>query len=297
MAYSSRGLRAVLISVGASVILIPFAFSAPQDARNSAARSKEASIPASYDPLLDLPSLPKKPLSLTGGTVIRVDRVQDFMTIRVFGGGQSRIAYDTRTQFFRDGQKVTDRELQQNARVHIDTMLNGTQVFAKNVWMASNVASGASRGQVLEYQPKSGVLTIRDELSSQPVKFLVNEKTIVQNGGDVHYVADLRPGALVSLTFNQSPQANYGNVQGVSLLAQPGSIFSFFGEITYVDLSKRVLAVENQSDKKSYEIDVLGIPQDQLGSIHTGAIASISAVFDGSRYSARGLNIAPADQK
>src|SRR5207244_8318526 len=43
-----------------------------------------------HDPLLDLPPLPHGKVSLLGGTVTRLDRVQDRLTIQPFGAKQKQ---------------------------------------------------------------------------------------------------------------------------------------------------------------------------------------------------------------
>src|SRR5437899_12653363 len=66
-----------------------------------------------HDPLLDLPPLPHGKVSLLGGTVTRLDRVQDRFTSQPFGAKQKQkmnVAFDVRTQFLRDSQPSTQRE-------------------------------------------------------------------------------------------------------------------------------------------------------------------------------------------
>src|ERR1700685_581804 len=62
--------------------------------------------PATVDPdnaldpasvLPDLPKLPPAKASLIGGTVEKLDRLRDQLTIQIYGGGKLKIAFDPRT--------------------------------------------------------------------------------------------------------------------------------------------------------------------------------------------------------
>lgn len=246
-----------------------------------------------YDPLLDLPPLPQNKVSLMGGTVTRLDRVRDLMALRVFGGDETRIAFDVRTKFYRDGSEVKDRELQQGQRIYVDTMLNGTTVFAKNIWIQNGPISGNGTGQIVSYDQKKNILKLRDELTSQTLEFQLTPKTTIQEGTAVRATNVLVPGSLVSLTFGPAQQ-NHGVVQQVTILARPGYTVSFFGSVTFLDLSNEILAVRNNNDGKTYEVRIDGIPKDTIRQLHPGSVIGISAVFDGKDYMARSLGIAPA---
>ncbi|PYX09164.1 MAG: hypothetical protein DMG88_07665 [Acidobacteria bacterium] len=245
-----------------------------------------------HDPLLDLPPLPRAKISLLGGTITRLDRVQDHLTIQPFGAKQKmNVAFDVRTRFFRDGQPSTQRDVKVGQRVYLDTMLNGTTIFAKSIWIDSNTAAGSGRGQILSYDPQHGVLTLRDELSAQPIRFNLGPDTLVRQGSQTRSVADLKPGALISLTFGPE-QGGRGAVLEVSILAQPGTQFSFFGRITYMDLSRKLIAVANESDNTTYEIYLESLPPGSLRDARQGAEVTVSAVFDGKHYVARSIELA-----
>jgi hypothetical protein len=241
------------------------------------------------DPLLDPPPLPGGKVSLLGGTITRLDRVQDHVTIQPFGGTQKmNVRFDVRTRFFRDSQPATQRELKVGERVYLDTMLNGTAIFAKSIWIDSNAAAGSGRGQIIAYEPQSGVLTLHDELSAQPVKFRLGPNTVVRQGTETRSLADLRAGALVSLSFGPE-QGRAGTVREISILAQPGTQFSFFGRITYMDLSRKLIAVANESDNTTYEIYLGSLPPGGFRDVRQGAEVTVSAVFDGKHYVARSV--------
>jgi hypothetical protein len=103
-----------------------------------------------HDPLLDLPELPKKQVTLIGGTVTKLNPIEDKLTVAPFGGGkQMRVVFDPRTKFIRNGVTAAQRDLRMGDRVYLDTMLNGTQIFAKTIWIQAEMPSGNGRGQVI----------------------------------------------------------------------------------------------------------------------------------------------------
>jgi len=252
------------------------------------------SAPASHDPLLDLPTLPKKKVSLIGGTVAKLDPIQNQMTVQTFGGKQKmRMGFDVRTRFFRDGEASNQRELKPGERVYVDTMLDGTKIFAKTIWIETQAPAGDARGQVMSYNPQDGTLTLRDELSAQPNKFHVEPNTVVRQEKENRSVAELKPGSLVELTYG-AQGGEHRMVREINVLAQPGSSFSFFGKVTYVDLSRRLIAIANQPDSKTYDIYLEALPMSAVRDVHQGSEVGISAVFDGSHYVARSIEVVPS---
>jgi len=259
-----------------------------QAGASAAPNSTSPPTATTYDPLLDPPPLPHASVTLIGGTVTNIDPVMNQLTVRPFGDkGKTRIAFDTRTQILADGQPVAESALQKGQRVYVDTMLNGTAVFAKTIQIDAHGGAGSGRGQIVAYDPGSGELTVRDELSDQAPRFHLSPTTVVLSDGQRRTTADLVPGSLVSLTFGA--QDNRDMVGEVSLLAKPGSTFTFFGPITYVDLSRKLLALSNRNDDKNYEIHLTAIPRNMLRDLHEGTVVQISAEFNGTQYVARDL--------
>src|SRR5205809_228825 len=129
--------------------------------------------------------------------------------------------------------------------------------------------------------------------TAQPVKFNVGPNTLVRQGSETRSVADLKPGALISLTFGPE-QGRAGTVREISVLAQPGTQFLFFGPITYMDLSRKLIAVANESDNTTYEIYLETLPPGSLRGARPGGEVRVSAVFDGKHYVARSIEPANA---
>lgn len=246
--------------------------------------------PRKYDPLLDLPPLPPGKVTLIGGTVTRLDEVLNQLKLQPFGTKKEmRVHLDTRTRFFRDGAPISEREIKEGQRVYLDTMLNGDRVFAKTIWIRSSAQEGSSRGQVVEVDLKRNSLTLRDELTDQSVKLQLSARTVVRRGTQAGSLTDITPGALVNLSFGPQKDA-----QEIDLLATPGSVFTFAGQITYLDISRKLIAIANQSDKKSYDIYMDAIAPSLLRQLREGLTVGVSAVFDGSRYAARSVDFQSA---
>src|SRR5579863_6711421 len=78
-----------------------------------------------------LPQPTGKP-TLIGGTIFKIDRVRDQMTLNLFGGGRTRILFDARTHIYRDGVVASPGDLQNGTRVYVDTVLAGVDIFAQS---------------------------------------------------------------------------------------------------------------------------------------------------------------------
>jgi hypothetical protein len=287
-------MRKILLSVILAVSLpifgqdrAPVAPVSPRDttAPATANSPSPAARRENRDPLLDLPELPKGRVTLIGGTVKSIDEIMNKMTVQPFGSKQKmRVAFDTRTDFFQDGKPISYKTIHEGERVYLDTMLNGSTVFAKKIWIQTNAESGISRGQVVEYNPRQQSLTVRDELSNQPIKMHLTPATVMKKGDGSASGTDLVPGTLVSLSFG--PQQE---VRELTLLAKPGSTFVFAGRVSYVDMSRKLIAIDNRSDNKKYDVSVAAIAPSVLRQLREGAEVSVSTVFDGNRYDARSL--------
>jgi hypothetical protein len=244
----------------------------------------------SYDPLLDLPPLPHNSVTLIGGTVVSLDEIMNRMVVQPFGGKQKmKVAFDTRTHFYEGGKPITEREIKQGQRIYLDTQLNGSKVFAKTIWIQASADNGIGQGQILDFDSRRQILTVRDELSSQPLKMHLTSATIIRKGEQPASVNDLVEGALVKLSFG--PQQE---VQQVTVLATPGTTFVFAGRVTYIDMSRKLIAIDNGSDRKKYDVYVDAIPVNVVRQVREGDNVTVSAVFDGNRYAARNVALANA---
>jgi hypothetical protein len=243
-----------------------------------------------YDPLLDLPPLPHEKVTLIGGVVVRLDEVMNHMVFQPFGTQKKmEVHFDTRTHFYLDSKPITERGVKQGQRIYLDTQLNGDRVFAKTIWIRSTAESGMGRGQIIDFDPGHRVITVRDELSNQPLKLQLAPHATIRKGNQAGAESDLVQGALVSIEFGVQRE-----LRGITVLASPGSTFAFAGRVTFVDLSQKMIAIDNHSDGRKYDIWMEAIAPSVLRQIREGGEVSVSTVFDGTRYSARSVDVASA---
>ena len=101
----------------------------------------------------DLMALPQGKSTVIGGTIASVNPVKDELVLKVFGGRPMRVLFDQRTQVYRDGAKTTLNDLHENEHASVETMLDGTTVFARSIHMLSQSPEGECQGQVVSYDP------------------------------------------------------------------------------------------------------------------------------------------------
>jgi hypothetical protein len=243
--------------------------------------------PASLLP--DLPALPRAKASLIGGTIQKVDRIRDQLTVQVFGGGKMKLAFDPRTHIYQGSMPGSALDLRPGDRVYVDTILDGSTIFARNIRLAKAAAGGMSQGVVMSYRAEKNELIVRDLLSPDPVKLHLTPNTQIVENGRAAFARQLVPGTLVEVSF--AAQKNDRDAQQVSILAVPGADFTFAGQVTLLDLRIGLLVLTSATDHKSYEIylDPSVITFDER--LHPGADVTTVANFNGSRYVARTLTV------
>jgi hypothetical protein len=253
---------------------------------------------ASIDPaslLPDLPSLPPAKATLIGGTIQKLDRVRDEITVQAFGGGTVKIFFDPRTHIYL-GTEQGSTDLHQGDRVYVDTILDGSTIFAKNIRLRNGVVAGESQGIITSYNQDRGELVLRDALSPRPMKVRLTSQTKIVRLDHSSQPVQLVPGTLVNVKFG--PQQNDRDVaREISVLAVPGGSFTFTGRVTGLDLRLGLLVITSSTDNKTYEIyfNPNLIQPDQ--SLHESAQVTVLTRFDGNRYVARSLTVNPPSQQ
>jgi hypothetical protein len=227
-----------------------------------------------------------------GGEIRRVDPVRDVLTLKIFGQKPVKILFDERTQVFRDGKKIPLRDLKPTDHASIQTILDGTDVFAISVHMLSKSPEGEYQGHVLAYDAQSTELSISSGLSRQPLKVLVPPATQVVRVGQPAFTAgqsglsDLVKGALVSVTF-ESDKAARGVATGISILATPGAEFVFIGNVTALDTHAGTLALVDPRDDQSYQVTFSPAALPETEKLRLGQHVIVTTNFDGSGYVAK----------
>jgi hypothetical protein len=232
--------------------------------------------------LPELPPIPKANATLIGGTLDRIDMVRDRVTVRLFGGGKESFLFDPRTQVYRGGKAVTVADLHEGERIYLDTILDGSTVFARTIRLMVAHATGTSQGVVLKFRSNGGELVLRDALSPSPVDVRVNPSTRVMQGDRAVPISALVPGTLVSIRFSSGGSA-HNTATEISILAQPGAQYTFFGQVVHIDLRTGLLVLNSSTDRKTYEVYLSPSTNPDEG-LQPGATVKVVTSFDGERY-------------
>jgi len=238
--------------------------------------------------LPDLPPLPKTNATLVGGTIQHLDRVRDRVTLRVFGGGKSRALIDPRTQVYIGEKQGSIADLHEGQRVYLDTILDGSTVFARAIRVGKAPDMGSSQGIVETYRQDRGEITMRDGLSPVPVRIRLTTSTKFTEENRTLPASSLLPGSLIRVTFD-SKGTGHDVAREISILAAPGRHYTFSGEIVHVDLRRGLLVINSPVDRKTYEIYLdPSVPPDNL---HAGADVTAVTDFENARYVAHTVTV------
>jgi hypothetical protein len=262
----------------------------PQD-QPAGSQPKDAQEANPGDPLLDVPPLPKGKVSVVGGTVAKIDQIRNRLVVEPFGGGDKlKLNFDERTHIYRDGTETTQTGIQKGDRVYVDTMLDGAQLFARNIRVHSQAGPADASGQIKDLDVNSGLLTLRDQLSAEPVTFRVDSSTVVKRDNQPVALADVKSGSLATVKFAPGGRAR-GLVKEIAIIAVPGTSFTFAGKVTHLDLSSRTLAVQNFSDGNTYDITFDPAKIEGKDNLGIGSVVTVVATFTGVGYTAQSITI------
>jgi hypothetical protein len=246
------------------------------------------------DPLFEPPPLPKGNVSLIGGVVRSIDRVKNRINVQPFNGKSMSVRFDDRTHIYRDGVETTQLGIRKGDRIYVDTMLDRSFVLARNVHVVTELQPADARGQLMQFNDRNNTIVVQDDLSRQPVRFRVDGTTQIKKAGAAGSISDLAPGALIAVRFAPD-QKNRDVAREVTIYATPGATYTFAGEITHLNLAIGTLALHNQSDDKSYEIEF--DPAMSSRNLQLGAQATIQAQFTGRNYKAAQIQVTQSAAK
>lgn len=245
----------------------------------------------------NLPALPPEPQgksTVLGGEIMSVDRVRDELTLKVFGQRPTKILFDERTQVYCDGQKIPLRDLTSADHASVQTLLDGTNVFALSIHILSRSPEGEFQGSVLNYNPATRELTVGALQFRNPIKLLLPVNTRILRKGQGPFSSassgapDLVKGTFISVSFESDKDGRSVATQ-IAVLATPGSTFVFSGNLSSLDMHSGSLVLVDPRDDKSYQIvfDPTQLPASR--NLHEGDSVRVIATFDGTRYVARAI--------
>ena len=248
-----------------------------------------AAAPNGYGSLPDLLPKPAGKTTLIGGTVAKMDRIRDEITIKVFGGGTARVLFDSRTQMNRDDAAASLNGIQNGDRIYVDTRMAGKDIFAQNIRVVTQAAIGHSTGQVVSYDARTGDLTVSDAIFPRKIALRVQPDTQISRDGVTISASELLPGSLVSLGFQSS--GGRPLVSQITVLAAPGNAFVFVGRVAHLDLHTGSLVVVDPRDEKSYDVSFDANAMSISDDLREGATVEVTTTFNGRRYMASAIKV------
>ncbi len=233
-----------------------------------------------------LPPEPQGKATVIGGEIRNVDPVRDQFTLEVPGGRPIKLLFDARTQLYRDGAKIAPGDLHSGDRASVETVLDGTNVFALSIHMLSRPPEGECQGQVVSYDSRSHELTVTSALAHEPLKLLVPPSTQITREGQTSAPSgptDLVAGTLLSVKFASDNQGR-GIASQIAIEATPGTSFVFSGNISSLDLHSGLMRLADPSNDKSYQLsfDPAQVPLSR--NLHLGEHVRVTASFNGTHY-------------
>lgn len=257
-----------------------------------------AAMPAAKpgDGPTSLPPLPKGKTTILGGEIQNFDPVRDQFFLRTYGERPMKILFDERTQVYRDGVKVSVRDLGPEDHASVQTTLDGANVFAVSIHILSESPEGQCEGKVLKYDANKGELEVASSISPAPVRFQVPANTDIVRIGEPKFTAgsrgssDLGAGTLVSVSFG-SDSARRNVARKVEVIAVPGATFVFNGNISFLDMHTGTIVLIDPRDEKSYQIrfDPNRFPMSE--TLRPQANVTVTATYDGTAYAADAITV------
>lgn len=243
-----------------------------------------------------LPPAPSGKSTILGGEILNVDPVRDQLFLRPFGEKPMKILFDERTHVYRDGKIIPLRELGREFHASVQTVLDGTDVFALSIHVLSQAPQGDCEGQVLSYNPGTGEMSVESQLSPKPIKLIVPANALLARMGQSTFtsvqsgLSDLAQGALITARFVPDEHGRPVATE-ISILATPGSQFILAGNVSYLDFNSGQLDLVDPRDEKRYQVsfDASRIPATH--KLRLGDQVRIVANYHSTRYVASDITV------
>jgi hypothetical protein len=291
-AHMERSLSMVL--VGAVVLAeLSLAASRAQDAPVPHSSSWSAPLSSKMPPL---PPPPGGVSTILGGEIRSVNPVLDQFSLHIYGERPMKILYNARTRVYRNGKPISVFDLEPEDHASVQTVLDGSNVYAISIHILSQAPEGDCRGLVLSYNHLNGELAVDSNLSPQPIHLLIPPNTPVSRVGERSFtsqqsgLSDLVRGTLIAVRFAPGP-ANRAVAKQITILAVPGSNFIFAGNITYLDVPAGRFVLVDPRDGKNYQISFDPSRFPVSANLKVGETVTVTASYNGTSYVANEIVI------
>src|SRR5665213_2277026 len=137
--------RSFAVVILSGVVIAQMCASGAKAEQNAGTQLALASGSASGE-LSALPAIPRGKSTIIGGEVQNVDPVRDEFRLKVFGQRSMKILFDERTQIYLDGKRIKLHDLHSNEHGSVQTVLEGTDVFALSIHLLSGSPKGDYQG-------------------------------------------------------------------------------------------------------------------------------------------------------
>jgi len=251
-------------------------------------RSGAAASPA-------VPPLPKGEVSLLSGMIQSVDHVRDRLVLKAFQGERMSLIFDERTLVSRDGSPASVDDIQPGQQAYVDSTLDGADVFARKIRIGPHGVAGQGSGQIEEFRPERRELLVRDSITPTSVKMRLSSTATIRQGMRAASPSELASGTLVSFTFVPGPEGP--TVNEISILASPGAVYTFSGQVADLNLQKGLLVLEDSSSHNTYDLFFDAAGRRLTEGLNIGAKVTAQTQFDGKQYRVRELTVTPAHAK
>jgi hypothetical protein len=241
-----------------------------------------------------LPSPPKGKTTILGGEIRNFDPVRDQFSLRIYGTRPMKIWFDERTQVYRNGEKISVRDLGPEDHASVETILDGDNVFAVSIHILAASAEGDCDGRVVRYNQDKGELVVASQMSPAPLTFQIPANVSIARVGEREFttgpsgLSDLIAGALISVSF-ESGTARRNVARAIKVMAVPGATFEFSGNISFLDMHTGTMVLVDPRDEKSYQIhfDSARLPASESLRLQTNV--TVTATYNGTGYAANAI--------
>ncbi len=223
---------------------------------------------------------------MIGGRVGRLDPVRDQFSLEIYGAKPLKVLYDARTELYRDGVRAPLASMRPEERASVETTLDGTAVFALKIHILSATPEGDCSGQVQAFDAAGGVLQVFCRETGAPVTLRITRATEITAGKQAALGGEsLGRGDLVKAAFAPGTGAQTEATR-VTILAHPGTAFTFNGELVALDIPAGRMTVSAPLDDTSYALTFAPGAFPGPADLREGAQVTVTASFNGTGYTA-----------